>query len=52
MTRPLRRVHLWIWLCLAFLIPALFGVSLLFRRDTLPRNIGVHGQGMDWKDTR
>src|SRR6266436_4635823 len=30
MTRPLRRNHLWIWICLSILLSVLFTAALLF----------------------
>jgi hypothetical protein len=38
MTRPLRRLHLQVWLVLAFALPVLFFAALAARRDTAPAN--------------
>lgn len=38
MTRPLRRLHLRLWIVLAVALPALVWVGLASRRPTAPRN--------------
>lgn len=42
MTSSLRRDHLRTWLVMAVLMLAVFAASLIFRRDTTPRNPNVH----------
>jgi len=41
MTRPLRRVHRWIWLALAVLLPVLFLAGLSVRQAPQPANAGL-----------
>jgi hypothetical protein len=38
MTQPMRQSHLWIWICLAVLLPVLFIAGLSVRRPTTPQN--------------
>ena len=38
MIRPLRRVHLRIWIVLAVLLPVLLAASLIVRQTTTPVN--------------
>ena len=41
MIQPLRRNHLWMWIALAILLPALLAAGLAARRDTTPDNPAV-----------
>ena len=42
MIRPLRRAHFRMWIVLAVALYAVFVAGLLARRDTTPRNDGLH----------
>jgi hypothetical protein len=42
MTQPVRRVHFWVWIILAVLVPVVFIASLIVRRTTTPKNPNVH----------
>jgi hypothetical protein len=38
MTRPLRSAHLWIWIALAVVLPAVLIAAIAARRTTTPAN--------------
>lgn len=42
MIQPLRRVHYWTWIAMIAILAAAFISSTASRRDTTPRNAGVH----------
>ena len=46
MTRPLRRNHLRIWICLSILLSVLFTAGLTVRQPTTPRNPGVNWENL------
>lgn len=41
MTRPLRRVHAYVWFILALLLPTILATALAARRSTTPANINL-----------